>query len=245
MSNTKNCTILDININTSSLTEVLKTIDAFVSSRKPHQICTVNTEFVMAARKNPAFAKAINDSDLSLADGAGIILASQLLNQPRPPRITGADLTPMLATASAEKGYKMFLLGGEDGVGKQAADKLQLKNDKLQIVGTYEGGPADENVISIIKKANPDILLVAWGAPKSDLWIHQNKENLGIPVMMAVGGTFDFIAGKQKRAPKLMRDFGLEWLWRLAREPKRWRRQLALPYMFLLILASWLGIKTS
>lgn len=238
----KNCNILGIRVDLLTQDEVLNDLRGFVNSKKPHQICTVNTEFVMAARKNPEFAKAINESDISLADGAGIVLAAKLLNQPKPPRITGVDFTYALAEESAKQGYKMFLLGGRDGVGGKAAEKLQAKNPGLHIAGVYEGSPDDSNVIPTILNANPQILLVAWGAPKQDIWIYKHKNELNVPVMMGVGGTFDFITGKQKRAPKWMRSCGLEWLWRLLREPSRWKRQLALPKMFIIIFAKKLKL---
>lgn len=238
-----NCHILGVRIDTISESEVLTRIHRWIDEGAPHQIVTVNTEFVMAARRDKSFRAALNEADLCLADGAGIILAAKLLNQPMPPRIAGVDFVQTLANESTKQGYSVYLLGGQGGVAQQSADILTSLNPGLRIVGVNEGSPTDADVIKRIKMANPDILLVAWGAPKQDVWIHQHKAELGVPVMMGVGGTFDFLAGKQKRAPKMWRDVGLEWLWRLAREPKRWRRQMALPQMFGLILLQKLGFK--
>lgn len=235
----KSCTILGIKINTESLDEVLQEVHRFIDTKKPHQITTVNTEFVIAARQNPGFAKTINESDLSLADGAGIILAAKLLKQPKPPKISGVDFTPILAKEAARQNWSIFLLGGQGRVAEFAANKLKEQNPGLKIAGILETDPQN-TPISQIRKAHPDILFVAWGAPKQDLWINQHKNELNIPVMMGVGGTFDFIVGKQKRAPKMIRNVGLEWLWRLTLEPWRWKRQLALPKMFLLIF--WLKL---
>ncbi len=243
MTESKICTILDTRIDTLSLNDVLKQVYHWVDSKQPHQITTVNTEFIMEARGNKAFKETLHASDLALADGAGVLLAAKLLNQPIPPKISGVDFVHFLAKEAVEQGFSIFLLGGWNGIAGRVADILKNRHPGLKIVGTYEGTPLEKDLTQRIKKANPDILLVAWGAPKQDVWINEHKEELGVPVMMGVGGTFDFIAGKQKRAPKWMRDFGLEWLWRLVREPWRWKRQLALPQMFLLIFwqhLSWL-----
>lgn len=239
----KNCHILQVSIDTLSESEILTHIHRWIDMGTPHQIVTVNTEFVMAARQDAVFRKCLLSADLALADGAGIILAAKLLHQPIPPRLAGVDFVQTLANESTKQGYSVYLLGGQGGVAKQTSNVLQSRSPGLKIVGVDESSPEDLDVIKRIKICQPDILLVAWGAPKQDVWINLHKHDLNVPVMIGVGGTFDFLAGKQKRAPKWMRDFGLEWLWRLLREPKRWRRQLALPHMFILILLQKLGIK--
>ncbi len=230
------CNILDIRIDTHSHDEVLAAIHQFVDSEKPHQIATVNVEFIMEAQRNLEFKKALGEADLCLADGAGVVLAATLTNQPVPPRIPGVDLAGDIVAIAAKEGYSVFLLGGRGGAAAHTAKIWQQLHPELKIVGISEGDPDDPDLIPQIQNSNPQILFVAWGAPKQELWIHEHKHELNVPVMMGVGGTYDFVAGKQKRAPKLMRDVGLEWLWRLVHEPWRWRRQLALPQMFLLIL---------
>lgn len=227
------CTILGVEIDCIELSDVLKSVDNFIKSKSPHQIVTVNTEYVMAAQGKPEFLKAINNADLALADGAGIVQAAKLMHQLIPTRITGVDLVQLLAHQSADSGYKLFLLGGGEGVAAKTAEILKNKYHNLNIVGTHAGSPSEVDLVKRIIDAKPDILLVAWGAPKQDIWIAKHKHDLNVPVMIGVGGTFDFIIGKQKRAPKWMREHGLEWLWRLVREPSRLRRQLALPQMFL------------
>ncbi len=237
------CHILGVRIDTLSEDEILTHIHRWIDEGTAHQIATVNTEFVMAARGNQKFRQCLKDADLAIADGAGIILAAQLLKQAIPPRIAGVDFVQTLAGKAAKQNYSIYLLGGQGGVAQATANILTSLNAGLRIVGVDEGSPTDTDVIKRINMAKPDILLVAWGAPKQDVWIAEHKLDLNVPIMMGVGGTFDFLAGKQKRAPKVLRDFGLEWLWRLIREPKRWRRQLALPQMFGLILLHKLGIK--
>lgn len=231
----KQCHILGITIDTYTLEEVLQQVHRFIDSGRPHQIATVNTEFIMEARRNPEFAACLNQADLKLADGAGIVLAAKLLDEPIPPKISGVDFTQILATEATKQDWPIFLLGGKNGVGVKAARIFQQIHPGLQIAGIYEGDPTDPTIIPLIHNSHPLILLVAWGAPKQDLWIAQHKAELNVPVLMGVGGTFDFLTGKQLRAPLWMRQAGLEWLWRLVREPRRWHRQLVLPQMFLII----------
>lgn len=240
---TDHSTILGVRIDPLSLVEVLTTIHRFTLHAKgSHHIVTVNSEFIMAARHNEAFKRALREADLAVADGAGVVLAARMLGQPVPPRIPGVDLVQLLAKQASMQGYRLYLLGGRDGVAHKTAAVLTDLNPGLQIVGIDEGSPTDAAVIKKITAAKPHVLLVAWGAPGQDVWINQHKHELKVPVMMGVGGTFDFLAGKQRRAPRLMRDLGLEWLWRLVLEPSRWKRQLALPHLFLLVLISKLGI---
>lgn len=235
-------TILGVRVDTFSQAQVLQHIHRYIDSRLPHHIVTVNTEFIMAARKNADFIRALSEADIALADGAGVVLAAKLLGQPIPPRIPGVDFVQALAHEAAKNGWSLFLLGGRDGVAQKTADILTSLNPGLKISAVSESDPTDSSLVSTIHDSRSTILLVAWGAPKQDVWIHQNKQKLNVPIMMGVGGTFDFLAGKQKRAPKWMRLVGLEWLWRLALEPSRWRRQLALPQTFTLILLSKLRL---
>ncbi|MFA6081985.1 MAG: WecB/TagA/CpsF family glycosyltransferase [Patescibacteria group bacterium] len=227
---------MDIKIDLLTLDQILAQVHRFVDSKTPHQICTVNTEFVMEARHNPLFKATLNSADISVADGAGIVLAAKLLHQPIPSRITGVDLTQFIAKMAAEQGFSIFLLGGRNGVAQKVADLWTTEHPTLKIAGVYEGSPDDPEVIPTILRHQPSILLIAWGAPKQDIWIHQHKNELNVPVMMGVGGTFDYLAGVKKRPPLAWRNAGFEWLWRLVHEPKRFKRQLALPKMFILIL---------
>jgi N-acetylglucosaminyldiphosphoundecaprenol N-acetyl-beta-D-mannosaminyltransferase len=234
--------ILGIKIDHVSLNETLAFIHQFIDSGKPHQICTVNIEFINEALTNKPFFDAINKADLALADGAGIVLSAKILSHKAPEKISGVDLTYKLCEEAAKQGYRIFMLGGQNEVGNKAAEILKSLYPGLNIVGVYEGNPNDNNIISKIQDAKPHILLVAWGAPKQDLWIAKHKDDLNVPIMMGVGGTYDFIAGLQIRAPKTWRDFGFEWLWRLIHEPWRWKRQLALPKVIFLVFLQKIGL---
>lgn len=196
------------------------------------QVVTVNPEFVMLARRNPSFLQAINQAALVVPDGIGIVLALRYLRHPAPERVTGVDTVVALARRCAEQNYRLYLLGAAPGVAQIAAARLQELAPGLQIAGTYAGSPApseEDELVERIRAARADVLYVAYGAPAQDLWIARNLARLPVAVAMGVGGSFDFLAGRQRRAPQIMQRMGLEWLYRLYREPWRWRRMLALP----------------
>ncbi|HLZ55409.1 MAG TPA: WecB/TagA/CpsF family glycosyltransferase [Ktedonosporobacter sp.] len=196
------------------------------------QIVTVNPEFVMAAQKDRQFRQSINEAALVVADGMGIVLATRYQGRPAPERITGTDTLPELARLCAKEGYRLYLLGAAPGIAELAGAKLQDLAPGLQIAGTYAGSPEpaeEEAIIERIRAARADILCVAYGAPAQELWIYRNLERLPVAVAMGVGGAYDFLSGRQQRAPRAMQRLGIEWLYRLYREPSRWRRMLVLP----------------
>ena len=210
------------------------------------QIITVNPEFVWAARKDAAFRATINQAALVLADGMGIVWASRILGQPFPERVTGTDLLPLLAERCARRGYRLFLLGAAPGVAEAAARILQQRSPGLQIAGVYGGSPDDaeaDEILGRIRAARPDVLAVAYGAPRQDLWIRQHAQALGaagVGVAVGVGGAYDFIAGRVARAPRWMQRAGLEWLFRLLRQPRRaWRMRVLLPMGALVWVQRW------
>lgn len=203
------------------------------------QIVTVNTEFVMEARRNPAFRGVINGAALAVADGIGIVWATRLGKAPVPERITGTDTVVALAKRCAASGYRIFMLGAAPGVAEQAAERLKAVAPGLQVAGTYGGSPApeeDEAILERLRAAKADVLCVAYGAPAQELWIHRNRARLPVAVAMGVGGAFDFLSGRQRRAPRIMQRLGLEWLYRLYREPWRWKRMLAIPKFMCIVL---------
>lgn len=224
--------ILGVRVDALTYADLLARIAAFIGEGTPHQIATVNPEFVMEARRNPAFAAALERSDLCLADGVGLLWAARRMGRTLPERVTGSDGVPMIAQRAAERGWRVYLLGAGPGVAQRTAGILQTRYPGLDVAGAYAGSPADAEapeIITRIREARPDILFVAYGAPKQDLWIDKHRQELWAPVMMGVGGSFDFIAGVQKRAPRWLQRLNLEWLFRLLSQPWRWRRQLALP----------------
>ena len=158
---------------------------------------------------------------------------------PTPERITGTDILVALAKRCAEKGYRLYLLGAAPGIAEQAGLCLQALAPGLQLAGTYAGSPApteEDAIIERIHAANTDILCIAYGAPAQDLWIYRNLSRLPAAIAMGVGGAYDFLSGRQRRAPQTMQRIGLEWLYRLYREPWRWKRMLAIPHFLLQVL---------
>jgi N-acetylglucosaminyldiphosphoundecaprenol N-acetyl-beta-D-mannosaminyltransferase len=212
-------------------------------------VVTVNPEFVMAARRDACFAAALRASSLATADGVGVTLAARLLSLPRAPRVTGVELVEGLA-GLRHPGARLFLLGAAPGVAAEAAERLRARFPATQIVGVYPGSPAAGDWPAIAEQlrstatatataTRPSILLVAFGHPRQDLWIAEHREELtalGVVVASGVGGAFDYLSGRTPRAPGLVRRAGFEWLYRLIRQPWRWRRQLALPRFAALVL---------
>lgn len=206
---------------------MIQTADEFIQSKKPHYVVTANLNYLALSLKDPEFRDIILTADRITADGMPVIWASKLLGCPLKERVTGSDMGPELAKLAAEKGYSIFLLGGEPEVAKNAVKNLTQKYPKLRIAGYYSPpfNPLlemnEEEIFRIIKDAKPDILLVSLAGGKTEKWIRMNYVRLNIPFAIGVGATIDFIAGKVSRAPKWMQRHGLEWLYRLVNEPKR------------------------
>lgn len=221
-------TILNVKVHALTNTGTLALIEQFIASGRPHQLVTVNPEFVAAAQQDEEFRQIINHAALALPDGVGLLKAARFLQTtPLPERVAGSDLVVKLAELSHQKGYRLYFLGAWEGVAEKAIEKLKQDYPKLQVAGHFAGSPALEENEAIVRRilpTRPDILLVAYGAPKQDKWIARNLARLQIPVCIGVGGSFDFIAGTARRAPRWLQRLGLEWLHRLVMQPWRWRR---------------------
>jgi len=219
--------ILGVRVDDVTEDETVALVAGWLQAGGSHQIVTVNPEFVLEAGRNPAFAAVLEGADLATPDGVGLLLAARYLGMPLRGRVTGVELTHRLAALSAQRGYRLFLLGAAPGVAEAAAAALQARYAGLRIAGTFAGSPAARHepfLRQLIAAAQPDILLVAYGHPRQDLWIARNQPYLGIPLAVGVGGVFDYLAGRVPRAPRWMRRLGLEWLYRLVRQPARWHR---------------------
>jgi N-acetylglucosaminyldiphosphoundecaprenol N-acetyl-beta-D-mannosaminyltransferase len=202
------------------------------------QVVTLNAEILMRARTQLGLRALIRAADLVVADSSGIVWASRVLGAPLPERVTGVDLVQGIARRAAERGYRLFLLGAAPGVAREAAGHLERSIPGLRIAGTFAGTSlreGDEEAILRIRAADADVVLVAYGSPAQEYWIARTRERLGAAIAVGVGGTFDFLAGRVPRAPQWMQRSGLEWLYRLWREPWRWRRMLALPRFVLAV----------
>ncbi len=214
--------------------EVLAQIDTYVQSGVPHQIVTVNVDFLNIAHRDQAFVHLLNAAAVSVPDGMPLVWVSRLIGGALPERITGTDLIYGCAELAARQGYRLFLLGAAPGVADEAAVLLEQRYPGLRIAGTYAPpeceafGPAENAaIVERIRATHPDMLFVALGTPKQEKWIYQNLQALDVPVCIGVGGVFNFITGRLPRAPEAWQRFGLEWLFRLVLEPRRlWRRYL-------------------
>ena len=218
----------------------------WLKDNKKRHIVTPNPEFVVATQKNHEFKQILNDSDLSIADGRGIQLAARFLEHSVPDRITGTDFMVELCKKFAELSIPIFLLGGENGVVKKCAEKLLHNFPNLNIAGTFKGmanEAGDRETVKAINGTNAQVVFIAYGAPKQEMWIARNLHKLtNIKAAMGVGGAFDYIAGEISRAPIFMRKMGLEWLWRLFKQPKRLGRIFRAVIIFpLLVLKEKIG----
>lgn len=233
--------ILGIPIHNVTLDEAVEQAAAWVNGEDAHQIATVNPEFVMAARRDPAFRAVLERADLCLPDGVGITLAARYLGRPLRERVAGVDLVEALAARAAREGWRLFFLGAAPGVAERAAAILAARHPGLTVAGTFAGSPRREEEADIVRRvraARADLLLVAYGAPAQEVWLARNLARTGAKVGVGVGGALDYIAGIVPRAPRWMRRAGLEWFYRLIRQPWRWRRQRVLPLYALLVLLS-------
>ncbi|MBI3618920.1 WecB/TagA/CpsF family glycosyltransferase [Candidatus Peregrinibacteria bacterium] len=227
MSALSRVTLLGVPLDPVTREEALIRLLSFLEEPFPHHVATPNSEMLVEASRNPAFHSLLGKTALNLPDSAGLLLAARVTHQHLPQRVTGIDTVQALC-ASLASDHPVFLLGARPGVAPIAAAALMAKNPQLRIVGTFSGSPRSEDAQAIIDHINaaaPHLLLIAFGAPAQDLWIADHLNDLpSVRVAMGVGGTFDFLAGERKRAPALLQKLGLEWLWRLVLEPRRWKR---------------------
>lgn len=226
--------ILGIPIDDLNMGQALDRIERFIqigrSTGKTHQIATVNADFVVKAMKDPELRYLLQEADMATADGMPLVWGARVLGVDLEDRVAGADMVPALAERAAKNGYSLYFLGAAPGIAAQAAKLLQDQNPNLIVAGVKSPPYSsvidmDPSIIAEIKATKPDVLLVAFGNPKQEKWIGMYGRELGVPVMIGIGGTLDFIAGNTKRAPEWMQRIGFEWLYRMMQEPRRlWKR---------------------
>jgi len=213
--------ILGVEINQVSREQLREILKEQLQQKKLFHIATVNPEFLVEANHNKKFKQVLQNCDLKVCDGAGISILAKLLLNKKIVRISGVEVAETLCAVCAEQNKSLFFLGGFEVADKSAA-KMKKIYPHLKIAGTLDG---DENTLVEVETKHPDAILVAFGAPKQEYWLaSKGKQINGLKIGIGVGGTFDFWAGKAKRAPQLMQKIGLEWLWRLFLYPKRIKR---------------------
>ena len=226
--------VTGVRIDNLSMAEAVEAIDRMVRDRRCGYAVTPNVDHLVRLRRDSEFRQIYANAALVLPDGMPIVWASRFLGTPLKERVAGSDLFPRVCELAARRGYRLFFLGGRPGAASRAAERLRARHPAIRIVGTYappygfEGDPGENAAIAaMIVDARPDILFVGLGAPKQEKWIWRYQKACGVPVCVGIGVTFEFTAGMVKRAPVWTQRLGLEWLWRLAMEPRRlWRRYL-------------------
>ncbi|MGI6678075.1 MAG: WecB/TagA/CpsF family glycosyltransferase [Dehalobacterium sp.] len=233
--------ILGVRVDKVDMMEALCLVDSYIQSGNFHHVITLNAEIIYQAQFNEDLKELINGANLVTPDGAGIVWAAGYLGEPVKERVTGIDLMLEICKQAHHNGWRIFLLGGAPGVAEEASQALREKHPNINIVGTHHGyfkEKEEEAVLAQIRQAEPDLIFVALGAPRQEFWIRAHREQLPVKIAIGVGGSFDVVSGRVKRAPLWMQKMKLEWLARLIKEPWRFKRMLSLPKFVLLVMKS-------
>ncbi len=224
--------ILGVKIDKVTIPEATDMICEMLKSEGNHTVFTPNSEILYMAYKDDKFKVLLNSADILTADGIGVVYASKILKNPISERAGGFDIACKVIERISNTGEKLFLFGGKPGVAELAKENLINKYPFLNIVGTRNGyfKPEEtDEIVAEINKTGADLVFVCLGAPAQEKWIYNNKDRLNCHVMMGIGGSLDVFAGVVERAPEKWQKLGLEWLYRLKKEPKRFFRMMALP----------------
>lgn len=224
--------VLGVKIDKVTINSAAEKIMEMLKESGNHAVFTPNSEIIYMAYKDADFCDLLNSADMLTADGIGVVYASRILKNSVPERAGGFDIACRVIEKIAETGDRLYLFGGKPGIAETAAEKLKEKYPFINIVGTQNGyfSPEENDaIIADINESGADIVFVCLGAPMQEKWIYQNRDKLSCRVMMGIGGSLDVFAGAAERAPYKWQKLGLEWLYRLIKEPKRFWRMLALP----------------
>ena len=220
--------LLNTYINNLDMSEAVIAIEKMIVSGKKSYIVAVNVDVVIRIENDSYLKEIVDKADMVLVDGKPLVWISELHGKPIKAKISGSDLIPLLCKVAANKGYKIFILGGKEGIADEAKNQLKIKYPGIHIVGTYAPPFGFENdqteldkINKIISDISPDLLVVCFGCPKQEKWIYENISKYDAKVSICGGATVDFLSGNIKRAPKWMSDHGLEWFFRFLQEPKR------------------------
>ena len=232
--------ILGVGFDPVDLDGAAAQVVALVERGTPSLAVTANTEMVMTARRAADLAALLAGAALVVADGVGIVWASRYLGRPLPGRVPGIELAERLLREAVRRRWAVYLLGGRPGIAEQAAARLTARDPELVIAGCadgYFGAGAEAAVVERVRGAAPALLFAGLGTPRQERWLARRLADLGAPVAMGIGGSLDVWAGRAQRAPRVMQTLGLEWLYRLSREPRRLRRQFTIPHFMALVVA--------
>lgn len=231
-------------IDNVTMEEAINYIEECIRLRKIGQVITPNIDQIVRIETDSYFKEICDNAELLLMDGHPLLWIAKWYGTPIKEKICGSDLVPRLCEVAAQKGYSVFFLGAAPGVAQRAADKLHERLSNLKVAGVYSpplGFEKDKEEINrinlILRDSHADMLFVGMGVPKQDIFIYENMNTYQIPMSFSIGGTIDFIAGEQKRAPKWMSDHGFEWFYRFLQEPKRLFKRYFIDDVKIFILA--------
>lgn len=231
--------VLGVNFHNVTLDEALERADALMEREGPHGVVTPNPEFVLRARKDEDFRALLNGADLALPDGIGVVYASRILGRPLKCRVPGIEFADRLCGHMARRGDGLFLLGAKPGVAEKAAAALMAAHPGLTVCGTHDGYFQDSAAVAEeIRRSGADAVFVCLGAPKQERWIADWGEATGARLLVGLGGSLDVFAGEVERAPEGFRRLGLEWFYRLLKEPSRLGRMAKLPLILVYAAAA-------
>ncbi len=237
--------ILGVEINALTMAEAISAFQRLIARGTPSLALAANVDVCMKIQRDEELRKIFRSADLVFVDGTPMMWAARFLGCPFPERVSGSDFVPAFCTTAAREGHAVFLLGGAPGIAEAARRSLQYRYPGLRIVGAY-GPPigvdqeerGNTRIVKLVRQARPDVLFTAFGCPKQEKWLFRFRDELQVPISMGVGSTFDYLAGRLRRAPRWMQRAGIEWTYRLIQEPRRlWKRYLIedLPFVYYVV----------
>ncbi|MBN9419390.1 MAG: WecB/TagA/CpsF family glycosyltransferase [Candidatus Eremiobacteraeota bacterium] len=229
--------ILGCPLDRVTMAQTLDTLRGYLKTDKFHLVVTIGSEMIVRAQTDHEFREAVRGAALVVPDSIGAVLAARYGGYPVRERVTGVELTQNMAQQMGPA-LRIFLLGGAPGVAETAAHRLLSMGPGVHIAGTHDGYFKDDaEIVAQVKASGANVLLVALGFPRQELWLSRHGAACGVQVGIGVGGTFDVLSGRVQRAPMVFQKLGMEWFYRLALQPSRWRRMLALPKFALRVLS--------
>lgn len=230
--------ILNVEFENKTKAEVTNLLIHRIDTNHKTFIVTANPEIVMFAQRHPDYKQALDKADFIVPDGIGVILAAKLIKQPLQERIAGFDLMYELLAIANQKAWNVYFLGAKKEVIERAVQNISKTFPNLSVSGYHHGyfDLNDETIAQKVNASQPDLVFVALGYPKQEIWIQKNISSFEKGLFMGVGGSFDVWAGEVKRAPLFWRKLNLEWLYRLIKQPSRWRRMLVLPQFIIKVI---------